>query len=145
MWYFHHIPKCAGTSISAAMRGKAPTFAKGGIVRDDGMRNVMYGLEKGQKRPMPGSVLTGHWPGGVFERYPQILSDPEHHKLFTIVRDPWDTRVSLYWYHRRWHMIPERTDIVAFMLSEPETIESIRRHGNGRPHRHWYENRALRD
>lgn len=144
VWYFHHMPKCAGTAVTNAMRAatRSRRFATV-VVRDDGIKGPRYG-RRPLKQPTPGSVLAGHWPAKApWVRYPDLLSDPEHHKLFTVVRDPWSTRVSLYWYHRKWKHIPQDTDIVRFMLSDPETMRRIRRHGNGRPHRNWYAQEPL--
>jgi len=151
IWYFHHIPKCAGTATEKAMRS-SKTFAKK-VVRDDGIKGPSYAifkeptdvmevcgnlLHKTQKQPPKGAVITGHWPQGGLCRYPQLTNDPRHHKIFAIVRDPWLTRVSLYWYHRRNGYIPKSTDIVKYMLSDPETMKMIREFGNQRPHRYWY-------
>ncbi len=135
VWYFHHMPKCAGTAVGLAMQEKGRTFSTG-VTRDDGIRGSSFSAER---MPKPGSVVMGHWPAGVFSRYPQLLSDPARHKLFTIVRDPWDTRASLFWYHRRHRFIPRDTDLVKFMLSDPATMARIPpHHKTGRPNRYWY-------
>lgn len=61
VWYFHHMPKCAGTSVERSMRSAARDrrFATA-VVRDDGIKGPVYGRPP-LKRPQPGSVLTGHW------------------------------------------------------------------------------------
>lgn len=146
VWYFHHIPKCAGTATERAMR-QAPGFASD-VIRDDDMAGPHYLVSdrngtnsKHTHVPRPGMILTGHWPAGAFQRYPQLLDDPFHHRIFAIVRDPWDTRLSLYWYHRQGGIIPRDIDIEAYMLSQGDAMARIRRHGNQRPHRFWYAQR----
>jgi len=133
VWYFHHIPKCAGTAVETAMR-QTRKFATN-VMRDD---NILNPRIKSTTKVKGGSVIVGHWPAGVFRRYPQLLRNPRYHKLFSIIRDPWSTRVSLYWYHRRWNFIPSDTDIVKYMLSDPVTMNRIHQYGDKRPHHYWY-------
>jgi hypothetical protein len=138
VWYFHHIPKCAGTAAEQAMRS-VRSFANG-VVRDDGIAGPKRKLGKNL---LPGSVITGHWPAGAFQRYPQLLSMPDKHRLFAIIRDPWSTRVSLFWYHRRLQFIPPDTDLVKYMLSEPNTMQRIRTYRSNRPHKFWYAQQPM--
>jgi len=97
---FHHLPKCAGTSLVDAL---GHYFR---IVRDYRQPNRPggasgYCLPHNLATLSPKDLLCGHFefPGvHLFERYPGIAAHPEDYFLFTFLREPLELKCSLLRY-----------------------------------------------
>jgi len=97
-YFFHHMPKCGGTSFNAFLRS---LFA---VHRDYHVGNLNShpkAFRKYQEHPLdlgtfgPGDCLAGHYnmPGiYLWERYPDL--DRFDVRLFTILRDPYEAAES---------------------------------------------------
>jgi hypothetical protein len=105
---FHHIPKCAGTSVVNVLgrwffvKEDYRAFADG-----DWHANKRIDLDRLGNR----HCLVGHfdYPGVyLHHRYPEVLSDHRYF-LFTFFRDPLATKLSLFRYEKQSGVIPDMT------------------------------------
>lgn len=105
---FHHIPKCSGTSV-------VNVLGRWFLLKED-YRAYVQGDWRAARRVDLGRLrnrhcLTGHFDyQGVYlrDRYPEILSD-HRFLLFTFVRDPLATKLSLYRYEKQSGVIADMT------------------------------------
>ncbi len=95
---FHHIPKCAGTSVNKALE-KRFFLIKDSYYRKHLFRTNNITLEKIHNCHLISGhfELTGYY---LKDRYPAILQD-DRYKLFTFVRHPLEVRASLYYYNKK--------------------------------------------
>lgn len=96
-----HIPKCGGTSFTKVLRQWFwPSFHSHYIAHDQGGRMpghphpVKALLHLSRLKPM---VIHGHFEdeAGLFDYYPKAS------QFITILRDPLEMQLSLYWDHQR--------------------------------------------
>jgi hypothetical protein len=105
---FHHIPKCSGTSV-------VNVLGQWFLLKED-YRAYVEGDWRASRRVALDTLrnrhcLTGHFDyQGVFlrDRYPAILADRRFF-LFTFVREPLATKLSLYRYEKQSGLIPDMT------------------------------------
>jgi hypothetical protein len=105
---FHHIPKCSGTSVVNVL-GRWFFLKEDyrAFVDGDWRANKRIDLNRLGNR----NCLVGHFDySGVYlcDRYPLILSDPRYF-LFTFVRDPLATKISLFRYEKQSGVISDMT------------------------------------
>jgi hypothetical protein len=105
---FHHIPKCSGTSV-------VNVLGRWFLLKEDYRAHVegnwrasrRIALERLRNR----HCLTGHFDyQGIYlrDRYPEILTDRRYF-LFTFVREPLQTKLSLFRYEKQSGIIPDMT------------------------------------
>lgn len=91
---YHHIPKCGGQSLSYALR-RWYWVIKNYKVKEDKKVNLT------KLRNI--NCLIGHYHfDGIYlhQIYPEIL-ESDNFKLISFLRDPLQTRISLYYYEER--------------------------------------------
>lgn len=117
IYVFHHIPKCGGTSFAYALR---EWFS---VVKDYKTTHLSKTISKrvniGKLRQF--QCLCGHFhiPGiYLHERYPEVFKE-EKYKVFTLLRDPLETKISLYYYQRRTNTQPGEMSLEEHLLTEP--------------------------
>jgi len=117
---FHHIPKCAGTSVVNAL-------GRWFVLKED-YRTSVDGCWCPKKRVNLQRLRNRHCLAGHFDypgvylrdRYPEIFTDPRYY-LFTFVRDPLAAKLSLYWYEQKHNVLPTMT-IAEHLLSRDNYI-----------------------
>ena len=121
VYVYHHIPKCGGTSLRRAL-------AKWFVVKVDvGSPDTPETKIFDVTRMGAMHCLAGHFGRNGYhlaERYPQVWADRERYKLFTLLRDPLKTKLSL----RRYESERDHTDIAALrehLLERPNYLASI--------------------
>lgn len=111
---FHHIPKCGGTSFNKFLSERFE------VVRD-----YRTGWESKHKNKVDLNHLTNrHLLSGHFEcegaylhqRYPEVF-ESERYRVFTILRDPFELRVSLYRYEKK-HGVCTANSLDEFLFRE---------------------------
>jgi hypothetical protein len=121
VYVYHHIPKCGGTSLRRAL-------ARWFVVKlDIGSPDTPDAKLIDVDRLGAMHCLTGHFGRKGYhlaERYPQVWEDRARYKLFTLLRDPLKTKLSL----RRYESTRDGTDIAALrdhLLERPNYLASI--------------------
>lgn len=116
VYVFHHIPKCGGTSFVYALR---EWFL---VVKDYSTTHLSKTISK--KKNIASfrhfQCLCGHFhiPGIYLnERYPEILSE-KRYQIFTLLRDPLEVRISLYYYQRKIKMEQRDISLQEYLLEE---------------------------
>ncbi len=117
IYIFHHIPKCGGTSF---MYGLRALFY---IVKDYKTTHLSKTISKpvDVDKLRHFQCLSGHFhvPGiYLHERYPKALTEKKF-KVFTILRDPLQTKISLYYSQIRTNMQPKKMNLEEHLLYEP--------------------------
>ena len=102
VYIFHHIPKSGGTSIVSVIdnwftvvRDYRPSIE----LTDETIRYLEKKIDLGKLNST--HCLSGHFEkegNYLYERYPQVLENPEEYKVFTFLREPMDLAISLYYY-----------------------------------------------
>lgn len=120
VYVFHHIPKCGGTSVAYALR---EWFH---VVKDYKTTHLSKTISKRADitRLRHFQCLCGHFhiPGiYLHERYPEVLEE-DRYKILTFLRDPLETKISLYYYQRRTNTHPAEMSLEEHLLTEPEWI-----------------------
>lgn len=103
VYIFHHIPKCAGTSLISALRRWF--FVVKDYTRYYHPEELPYFIEHPVNIQSLRSYhcLCGHFasPGThIQKRYPGVLHNPNF-KIFTFIRDPLEAKISLYYYEKK--------------------------------------------
>ena len=105
---FHHIPKCSGTSV-------VNVLGRWFLLREDYRAYVQGDWRAARRvdldRLRNRHCLTGHFDyQGVYlrDRYPEILRDRRFF-LFTFIREPLATKLSLFRYEKQSGIIPDMT------------------------------------
>jgi hypothetical protein len=100
---FFHIPKTAGTTMTAILRANEPghrTLRAGNVFKGGGGVNREVKFETLRRRARPGlegvAVLTGHFPIGNLRYLPDEVDESRSLSLFTILREPVDRTLSHY-------------------------------------------------
>lgn len=99
-YIFHHIPKCGGSSVKQGLK-KWFKVVGDYISVDQLLGNEAVARPKDLSSLNSSYCLCGHFESKynyLFLRYPEILNNPEHYRLFTFLRDPLELRISLYYY-----------------------------------------------
>jgi hypothetical protein len=126
VYIFHHIPKCAGTSMVSVLR-------RWFLVVKDYMR---YGhleeLPYFIRHPVnidtfrSHHCLCGHFAlpeTHLQKRYPQVWQDKDF-KIFTFIRDPLEVKISLY-YHEKKRGQREGISLTQHLLERENYIASV--------------------
>ncbi|MES2730716.1 MAG: sulfotransferase family 2 domain-containing protein [Bacteroidota bacterium] len=119
IYVFHHIPKCGGSSFVYALR---EWFS---VVKDYKTTHLSKTVSKRKniEKFRSFQCLSGHFhiPGiYLHERYPEILSE-NRYQVFTILRDPLEVKISLYYYQRKVKskIQPRNISLEQHLLEEP--------------------------
>ena len=114
---FHHIPKCAGTSINNTL--EKWYFLK----MDTYYRKGYYFREKINLNKLKNChCITGHFEYENFyikDRYPEIYNS-ERFRLITFIRDPLKTSISLYYYGKKLNV--NHIPLTEFLFKEKNYI-----------------------
>ncbi|UFS62266.1 sulfotransferase family protein [Sulfurimonas sp. HSL-3221] len=99
IFIFHHLPKCGGTSVNAALRN---WFI---IIKDyrEGWTDK-YPEKKNLENFRESYCLSGHFEvdnNFIHQRYPEVFTS-DRYKVFTFVRDPLALQLSLYRYEKKY-------------------------------------------
>ena len=103
VYIFHHIPKCAGTSLISALRRWF--FVVKDYTRYYHPEELPYFI----KHPVDIKALRsyhclcGHFAlpeTHIHKRYPGVLHN-RNFKIFTFIRDPLEVKISLYYYEKK--------------------------------------------
>ena len=96
-----HIPKCAGTSFTNVLREWFwPGFHAHYIAHDQGGR--LPGRARLFKRALFSMRMTGMCIHGHFEDEAHVFDYyPKASQFITVIRDPLEMQLSLYWDHKR--------------------------------------------
>ena len=96
-----HIPKCAGTSFTDVLREWFwPGFHGHYIAHDQGGR--LPGRARWFKRVLFSMRVTGMCIHGHFEDEAHVFDYyPNANQFITVIRDPLEMQLSLYWDHKR--------------------------------------------
>ncbi|HUO84126.1 MAG TPA: hypothetical protein VM534_03340 [Thermoanaerobaculia bacterium] len=98
VWVFHHIPKCAGTSVRKVL---ANWFVMVGDYRKGFSLEYPPAVDLSSLRSV--HCLAGHFElegYHLHQRYPAVLQSSRF-RVFTFLRDPLDARISDYYYLRK--------------------------------------------
>ena len=98
LYFFHHIPKCGGTSLNAALN---EWFDE--TINDYRAGWTMnYPPTVDLSKLNPNICVTGHFElDGYYlhQRYPEVINSPDY-KIFTFIREPLAVKLSLYRYEK---------------------------------------------
>lgn len=103
VYIFHHMPKCGGTAMRKALEGWFTTI-------HDYITHEELRTRKIVRPPVPladlkaKSCICSHFEipeNRLASRYPEVLRHPERFVVFSLVRDPFALRVSLYYHEVR--------------------------------------------
>lgn len=118
VYVFHHIPKCGGTSLQAAL---SSWFV---IVGDYGSGWTGYYPErKNISALQPFHCLCGHYEvegNYLYQRYPEVFTS-DRYRVITFVRDPLQVKMSLYRYELRNNVCNAR-DLEDHLFTRPNYI-----------------------
>jgi hypothetical protein len=98
---FHHVPKCAGTSMVSLFYQVFSIYKDYTSEYTDFSSYLRYPVET--KYLNLSSILIGHWNGNSHyfkQRYPVLWKNPKTFN-FCILRDPFEVRKSLFRYERQ--------------------------------------------
>lgn len=103
VYIFHHIPKCAGTSMTAVLRRWF--FLVKDYIRYGHLEELPYFIRHpvNIQRLRSHHCLSGHFAlpeTHLHKRYPQIWQNPDF-KIFTFIRDPLQVKISLYYQEKK--------------------------------------------
>jgi hypothetical protein len=103
VYIFHHIPKCAGTSLISALRRWF--FVVKDYTRYYHPEELPYFIKHPVNIQSLRSYhcLCGHFALSethIHKRYPGVLQD-QNVKIFTFIRDPLEVKISLYYYEKK--------------------------------------------
>ena len=103
VYIFHHIPKCAGTSMISVLRQWF--FVVKDYWRYYHPGEFPYFLQHPAKirRLRSCHCLCGHFAEPethIHKRYPGVFHN-ENFKIFTFIRDPLEVKISLYYYEKK--------------------------------------------
>jgi hypothetical protein len=114
IYIFHHIPKTAGSSLLLCLQK---------------WFEVLYDYREFWSKPFPpkknlneihaGQCLAGHYEAeGVRlkQRYPGIFRN-RNFRVFTVVRDPLQLRISLFYYEKKYGLTRESETLEQALLS----------------------------
>ena len=128
IYVFHHIPKCAGTSIKLELNryfDLVPDYLK----MEESTRHAPTSARKDLKNFKENQLLSGHFElpeNHLHGRYPEILQKPWKYKTFTIMRDPLDLRISLYYYEiKKGRINPSTETLPENLLKRPNYISGV--------------------
>ncbi len=128
VFVFHHIPKCAGTSLKEAFRGHfqlIPDYLKLEMLSNEQPIHPKRKLSNSRRQ----IILCGHFElpkNHLHIRYPEVLKKPKKFKLFTILRDPLHLRISLYYYElKKKRRDPNGETLEEYLLTQPNYISRI--------------------
>lgn len=140
-YVFHHVPKCAGTTARTAFAFwfvPVPDYHPWWSVEDMSAEYFEWTRRPPDVRRLRAAeMMAGHWCGpGSFlhERHPQVFADARF-RAVTILRDPFEARLSYLHYYRRenrpegrhsqeeW-MLMQENPLCALMGIDPENCEA---------------------
>jgi hypothetical protein len=124
---FHHLPKAGGTSFREAL---SHWFR---LVSD--YITVEETAGKVEMRPpidlhklTADDCLCGHFEikeNYLFTRYPDILQNPSRYQLFTILRDPLELKISMYYFAKKTQLFGAiNNPLCEFILIQPNYISA---------------------
>lgn len=100
---FHHIPKTAGTAFRAAL-GQWFNLLNDYITIEELQGQVPVHAPIDITALSPEHCLCGHYEidkNSLFTRYPAILEFPSHFSVFTILRDPLQLQISMFYFAKK--------------------------------------------
>ena len=113
---FHHLHKCGGTSLKKSLE---EFFILKKDYAVDGEPPTDF------NRLLSCDLLVGHFElkeTELFKRYPQVLQEEVF--LFSMVREPLELKVSLYYYWKKHHRIQDET-LKDFLLSKENYMSNL--------------------
>jgi len=114
IYLFHHIPKCGGTSLVAAL----PQWFT--VIHD--YRDFEGNISEPLKLETLSfeHCLCGHFDvDGIYlhQRYPELFGNRKH-QIFTFVRDPLMLKISLHYYEKK-HYVDNGRTLEESLLTRP--------------------------
>jgi len=121
VYVFHHIPRSGGTSVTRVIRNWF------WVVRDyrpGGERDQSFFENRKDVSSLKNyKCLAGHFGvDGCYlcQRYPEMLTD-DRFRIFTFVRDPLETKISLYYYEKK-HGLNVGVTLEEHLMGRPNYI-----------------------
>jgi len=103
VYVFHHIPKCAGTSMISALRHWF--FVVKDYMRYYHPEELPFFIRHpvNIRKLRSRHCLSGHFAlpeTHLYKRYPGVWQDRDF-KIFTFIRDPLEVKISLYYFEKK--------------------------------------------
>ncbi|MEL6561536.1 MAG: hypothetical protein AAFQ94_25330 [Bacteroidota bacterium] len=105
---FHHLQKCGGSSLKDSLESHF-------ILKKDYSYNGESRISISKLRPY--EMIVGHFEmenTQIFDRYPELLSD-RNTFLFTMVREPLQLKISLFYYWKKRNWLEGDADLFTFL------------------------------
>lgn len=125
VYIFHHIPKTGGQALALTFRKwfkiQVDYFEKKNNINDF----IRYRLNT--HNLASDTCIVGHFTHEgtyVHQRYPEVIFQKNEFKLFTFIRDPLQTRISLYFYlkNKNLQKNPASKGLVESLLSSSNVV-----------------------
>ncbi len=101
-YVFHHFIKCGGTTVTEVLRYWFK-IVNDHFVAIDELEDYKH-RRIDLKSLRAGDCVVGHYAVEgtyLFERYPELLEDPERFRIITFLRDPLEFCLSFYFYSKK--------------------------------------------